>query len=309
MRSRFASGSGLRSGASASRALLVAGCETHLRAPKRAGWLNAQASSRSLTATSSRLLKNQALKAIFLIFAVRARGVIGRDRRGMRGIGCDFASYSTLQTDSSRCGQNLRDANEIVGGKSQDEEPFHQAAATMPGLAQTADGLHPPKGFFDPLALDRADAIAGMTGRARVNRGAAVGIVLRDMRRTAAFAAAGDKVGGVVVLVAAHGAAGPGIVLDHVERGRALCCAVGLGQPRIDDEAIAVLHHQMPHVAEFGLPAGTLAEQASVRVGGREMRVVPALLAVEVALGVAPTATMTFSRRRIAAVLRHKALH
>src|SRR5450631_47396 len=97
--------------------------------------------------------------------------------------------------------------------------------------------------------------------------------------------------------------------LDHVERGRALCCAVGLGQPRIDDEAIAVLHHQMPHVAEFGLLAGTLAEQASVRVGGREMRVVPALLAVEVALGVAPTATMTFSRRRIAAVLRHKALH
>ena len=39
------------------------------------------------------------------------------------------------------------------------------------------------------------------------------------------------------------------------------------------------------------------------------MRVVPALLAVEVALGVAPTATMTFSRWRIAAVLRHKALH
>src|SRR5258705_9461025 len=65
----------------------------------------------------------------------------------------------------------------------------------------------------------------------------------------------------------------------------------------------------MPHVAEFGLLAGTFAEQASVRVGGREMRVVPALLAVEVALGVAPTTTMTFSRWRIAAVLRHKALH
>src|SRR5258708_20127959 len=88
----------------------------------------------------------------------------------------------------------------------------------MPGLAQTGDGLHPGKGFVDPVALDRADAIAGMAGRARVDRGAAVGIVLRDMRRTAAFAAAGDKVGGVVVLVAAHGAAGPGIVLDHVER-------------------------------------------------------------------------------------------
>jgi len=31
--------------------LAGAGSETHLRAPKRAGWLNTQASSRSLTAT------------------------------------------------------------------------------------------------------------------------------------------------------------------------------------------------------------------------------------------------------------------
>src|SRR6202158_772064 len=238
------------------------------------------------------------------MFAARTSGVMVGDPRCMGGMGCGFASYSTPRTDSSRRGQELRDANEIVGDSGQDEEPFHQATPTMPGLAQTADGLHPPKGFFDPLALDCADAIAGMAGRARVDRGAAVGVVLRDMRRAAAFTAAGDKVGGVIVLVAAHGAAGPGIVLDHVERRRALRCAVGLGQPCIDDEAIAVLHHQMPHVAEFGLLAGTLAEQASVRVGGREMRVVPALLAVEVALGVAPTATMTFSRRRIAAVLR-----
>jgi NitT/TauT family transport system ATP-binding protein len=85
----------------------------------------------------------------------------------------------------------------------------------MPGLARTADRLDPPEWFFDPLALDRADAIAGMAGRARVDRRAAVGIVLRDMRRAAALAAAGDKVGGVIVLVGAYGAARPGIVLDH----------------------------------------------------------------------------------------------
>ena len=102
---------------------------------------------------------------------------MGRDPRRIGGVGCGFASYSTLQTDSSRCGQKLGDANEIVGDSSQHEEPFHQAAPTIPGLAQTADGLHPAKGLFDPLALDRADAIAGMAGRARVDRGAAVGIV------------------------------------------------------------------------------------------------------------------------------------
>src|SRR5260370_20005077 len=65
----------------------------------------------------------------------------------------------------------------------------------------------------------------------------------------------------------------------------------------------------MPHVAELGLLAGAFAEQAGVRVGGREMRVILALLAMEAALGVAPTAAMAFSRWRIAAVLRHKALH
>src|SRR6202162_4773603 len=226
------------------------------------------------------------------MFAARTSGVMVGDPRCLGGMGWRFASYSTPRTDSSRRGQELRDANEIVGDSGQDEEPFHQATPTMPGLAQTADGLHPPKGFFDPLALDRADAIAGMTGRARVNRGAAVGIVLRDVRRAAALTAAGDKVGGVIVLVAAHGAAGPGIVLDHVERRRALRCAVGLGQSRIDDEAIAVLCHQMPHVAELGFLASAFAEQAGVGVGGREMRVVLALLAVEVALGFAPAAAM-----------------
>jgi hypothetical protein len=63
----------------------------------------------------------------------------------------------------------------------------------MPGLAQTTDSLHPPKGFFDPPALDRADAMAGMADRARADCRAAVGIVLRGMRRAAALPAAGDK--------------------------------------------------------------------------------------------------------------------
>src|SRR4249920_476242 len=104
------------------------------------------------------------------MFARRTSGVMGRDARCRGGIGCGFVAYATLQADSSRCCQELGDANEIVGGSSQDEEPLHQAAATMPGLAQTADGLHPAEGFFDPLTLDGADAIAGMAGRARVDR-------------------------------------------------------------------------------------------------------------------------------------------
>src|SRR5205823_13699660 len=108
-----------------------------------------------------------------------------------------------LRTDSSRCSQDLRNANEVVGGGSQDKEPFDQRSSAMACLAQAADGLDPPEWFFDPLALDRADAISGMPSGAQIDRRAAIGVVLRDMRRAAALTTAGDEVSGVIVLVAA----------------------------------------------------------------------------------------------------------
>src|ERR1700730_14274769 len=169
----------------------------------------------------------------------------------------------------------------------------------MSGLAQAADRLHPSEGFFDPLALDRADAIAGMASRARIDRGPAIGVILGGVRRAAAFATAGDEFSRIIVLVAAHGASGSGVVFDHVERSRAFGCAIGLRQPGIDDKPIAVLHHQMPHVTELGLLAGTLAKQSSVGIGCRSMRVILAFLAMEVAFDIAPaTAVLTLPRRQ-----------
>ena len=44
------------------------------------------------------------------------------DRRSWRGISGIFASSSALQTDSSRGGDNFRDADEIAGRSGQDEE-------------------------------------------------------------------------------------------------------------------------------------------------------------------------------------------
>jgi hypothetical protein len=178
------------------------------------------------------------------MLAATVSQVMDGDPRRMHG-GNGFSSYSTLQRASSCCRQNLRDPDEIVSSSGQYEEPLHQATATMAGLTQTADSLHPPERFFDPLALDGADPIARMTGRARIDCRPAVGIVLRDMRRAAAFTAASNKVRSIIVLVAAHRAARPGIVLDHIERSCALGRAVGLGQARIDDEPIAVLYHQI----------------------------------------------------------------
>src|SRR6188472_4319423 len=156
------------------------------------------------TDTASRLLKKFSAMSTFSMFARVTGERMGDDCRHGRGVWHDFASSSALRTGSSRCGENLRDANEIVCGRRQDEEEFDQHPPAVSGFAQTADGLHPAERLFDPLALDCADAIAGMSGRTGIDRRAAIGIVLRDMWRAAAFATAGHEVSGVIVLVAAH---------------------------------------------------------------------------------------------------------
>ena len=69
------------------------------------------------------------------------------------GIWYHFASLSALRADSSCCGQKFRDANEIVGARGENEEPLHQAAAAMAGLAQAADRLHPAEASSIRLRL------------------------------------------------------------------------------------------------------------------------------------------------------------
>src|ERR1700745_1774733 len=173
----------------------------------------------------SRLLKNRLLMPIFVICAAmtRSRDRVRRYAPTMEG---SFAPFSTLQADSSYR-QKFWDADEVVGGSSEHEEPLDQAAAAMPGLAQTPDRLDPPERFFDLFALDGADPIARMARRARIDRRTAVLVILRDMRRAPALAAAGHEVGRVIGFVAADCAAGSGIVLDHVERRGAFGRPVG----------------------------------------------------------------------------------
>src|SRR4029077_1009735 len=112
-----------------------------------------------------------------------------------------------LQISAIAC-QNFWNANEIVGSGGEDEEPLDQFPPAMPGLAQAADRLHPAERLFDPLSLGHANSIAGMAGRAPIDRRTAVGVILCDMCRAAAFTTTGDEVGRVIILVATHGAAG-----------------------------------------------------------------------------------------------------
>lgn len=77
-------------------------------------------------------------------------------------------------------------------------------------------------------------------------------------------------------------------------------------QARVDHQAVAVLHQSVPDEAQLRLLAFALAVQPGVRIGGRSMGVVRALLAMEFRFGIAPAAL----RRRLArAVLRLDALH
>ena len=110
-------------------------------------------------------------------------GPLNRHCRRCRNLfGYGFASYLMLQTDSPRCGRYFWQAHEIVSRGGEHEEPLDPVAATMAGLAQAADRLDPAEGFLDPLALDRTETIAGMTGRAPIDRRATVGVILRDMQ-------------------------------------------------------------------------------------------------------------------------------
>jgi hypothetical protein len=113
----------------------------------------------SRAATISRLLENQILRAIFLMFAGRTTGVMGHNPRWMGGTGCGCASYSTLQTDSSRYGQKLRDANEIVGDRSQDTRPKSSMWRAIKPTNTRGDSFRRPAQDGRPLSIERSDSI------------------------------------------------------------------------------------------------------------------------------------------------------
>ena len=80
------------------------------------------------------------------------------------------------------------------------------------------------------------------------------------------------------------------MAVDHFERRAALGMPVGVGQLRLDDQAVAVLHQGVPHEAEDRAGPAALAEQARVGIGRRGVGGVRPPLAPEVDFGVAVVA-------------------
>ena len=120
----------------------------------------------------------------------------------------------------------------------------------MDGLDHAADGLGPAKGLLDLLSSPLGQRIAGMVRRAPVDSG--VSGFLRDVRCHDHASEFGDEVGAVVSLVRPERQApgrARGVPMDHLQRRLPLAMAVGVGQFRLHDQAVSVLHQGMSHEA------------------------------------------------------------
>src|SRR5262249_20366671 len=147
----------------------------------------------------------------------------------------------------------------------------------------------PPEWLLNPLALLLANLVSTMADSATIDGREAIGHVLRHVRCNVEVPHVGHKVSRIEALVGTHGDAlgARRIARAQVVRGCALDRARHLSQFRLDDEAVAVLRHVVARISEFCLFAALFGE-FGLGVRGRAVRLVATLLAVKMALAVAP---------------------
>src|SRR6266545_1862844 len=92
-------------------------------------------------------------------------------------------------------------ADQVVGRCREGHDPIDKVAAAMAELAQTADRLQPAEDLLDQFPFLLTDRIARMPCGPLVDRAALD--LLRDMRRDAERAHAGDETGDVEALITA----------------------------------------------------------------------------------------------------------
>src|SRR5262249_9193602 len=146
--------------------------------------------------------------------------------------------------------------------------------------------------------------VAAVSGRAAID---GTGLLLAHMRRNARGPKSVDKSRLVESSVGAQGDAPAfGKFADHLQRRVPLGVATGLGESRVDRQAVAILHQDMPQEGQLRLCARGFLVQPGFRIAARLVRVVLALVPVKVRFGVA--SAIRPPARGCAAVLRSKAL-
>ena len=155
----------------------------------------------------------------------------------------------------------------------------------MASLTQTGYRLEPAEDFFYPFTFLLTDRVARMTSSALIDD---AGGLARKMGSYLVVAQLLHKFLAVIAFVGPErDPLLPWNLFHHCDSGLRLSPAVGLSHLAIDRDAVAVLHQHVPRVAELGFLAGPLTCQPRLRVGGRLVARVAALLAVKVNRGVA----------------------
>ena len=171
----------------------------------------------------------------------------------------------------------------------------------MFGLAHRAVLLAPAKDAFDhrPARLRHAIALvprgASVDGAPTTLAGCGDAVVLYHMRCNVDGAQMGHMVSRVISLIFAHRDAAAGLLgfgLEHDLRGAALGSAIGERDHAGHRQPMPVLHGGVAHVAQLRLSPGGLAVESAVGIAGARMRVVFALLAVEVGAAVVVAAAV-----------------
>ncbi len=173
--------------------------------------------------------------------------------------------------------------DQVVGTKSKGEHPAHKLSASVPCLVQAANRLHPAKHFVDSFTIPLAGRVAGVAGRSSVDCAAAPTLVLGHVWRNSPLSHLLDKLASVEAFVGTqrdHMIAFQ--IFDHRHRGFTLRSTGGMGQATTDYQTVAILLFDVTLVAQLRLFPLPLAIQAGIGIGLGAMRVIAALLAVEI---------------------------
>ncbi len=178
-------------------------------------------------------------------------------------------------------------AHQVVGGKAQQGLARELGLADQLGLGQTTHRLDPAKGLLDALAHLQTGLVTLVALDAAID--GRVLVLGRHVWRDLELSAALDEGLAVVAFVGTD--RGPLVPVapapQHGQRRFALASAIGVCDLHIHDQPVAVLHEDVPHVAQAGLVTRALLEQPCIGVRGALVGVVAALLPFEVHLGVA----------------------
>jgi hypothetical protein len=182
-------------------------------------------------------------------------------------------------------------ADQIVGDQIEHEIGSDTGSAAMFDLAHRTMLLAPTEDAFShrPARLRQAVAFVprgtSVDGTLAALASCGNAVVLCHMRRDVDSAQIGHMIGRVIGLVFAHCDAATGLLglgLEHHLRSAALGSPVGERDHAGHRQSMPVLHGGVAHIAELRFPPGGLAVKTAVGIAGARMRVVLALLAVEV---------------------------